>query len=124
MKKDVIVYIEDILDGIAKIEEYTKKITENNFNKSTKIQDAVLRRLEIIGEAVKNIPQEMRGKYPDIPWKKIAGTGDVLIHEYSGVNLKRIWKVIKEDLIDLKRNIQEIKKDLKNSNAGNGDKGA
>jgi len=124
MKKDVIVYIEDILDGIAKIEEYTKKITENNFNKSTKIQDAVLRRLEIIGEAVKNIPQEMRGKYPDIPWKKIAGTRDVLIHEYSGVNLKRIWKVIKEDLIDLKRNIQEIKKDLKNSNAGNGDKGA
>lgn len=67
MKRDIRVYIEDILECIGKIEEYTKEITEDDFYENTQIQDAVLRRLEIIGEAVKNIPQEFRDKYPEIP---------------------------------------------------------
>ena len=110
--KDVKVYLTDILESISQIEKYTKKISENRFNKNVQVQDAVLRRLEIIGEAVKNIPEEFRKLHPKIPWKKIAGMRDVLTHEYSGVDLKRVWKVIKEDLVNLKKDVSEIIKNL------------
>ena len=117
MKRDVRVYIEDILESITKIEEYTKEISEEDFYGNTQVQDAVLRRLEIIGEAVKNIPQEFRDKYSGIPWKKIAGLRDILIHRYFGVNLERTWKVVKEDIFDLKSKILKVRKDLKKNNA-------
>lgn len=113
MKRDARVYIEDILEAITKIEEYMKGLkNDEEFYDNTQVQDAVLRRLEIIGEAVKNIPNEFRDQYPDIPWKQIAGMRDILIHEYFGVNLRRALKVIKEDMLDLKTKIFKIKQDL------------
>ena len=112
MKRDVAVYIEDILECIAKIEEYTKDITESSFYENTQVQDAVLRRLEIIGEAVKHVPQNIRDKYPEIPWKRVAGMRDILIHTYYGVNVKRVWQVVQKDIPGLKNNISKVKENL------------
>jgi uncharacterized protein with HEPN domain len=69
--------------------------------------------LEIIGEAVKNLDEDFRNRYPEIPWKKVAGLRDILIHEYFGVSLKRVWRVIKIDLVDLKLQISRIWEELK-----------
>lgn len=103
-------YIADILKSVNKIEEYTKRINEEEFNKNTLIQDAILRRLEIIGEAVKNLPQEFKEQYTDIPWDRIAGMRNIVAHEYFGVNLKRVWKTLKDDIPELKNKIQKITK--------------
>jgi uncharacterized protein with HEPN domain len=114
MTRDLRLYIEDILDSIAKIEQYTSAMDEQGFLADTQVQDAVLRRLEIMGEAVKNIPQAVRDKYPEIPWKRVAGLRDVLIHEYFGINVRRAWKMAKQDIFELRQKVLKVKKDLSN----------
>lgn len=112
MTRDLNEYLKDILESISNIEEYTQGISEAEFSQNQQKQDAVMRRLEIIGEAVKNLPASFCEKHPDVPWPKIAGLRDVLIHGYFGLHIKRIWKVVKEDLPELKRKLEKIGKEM------------
>ena len=109
MNKDVTVYLEDILDSIQKIETYIAGLTFTEFLADTECQDAVIRRLEIIGEAVKRLPDELKARHPAIPWRQIAGMRDVLIHEYAGVLLERVWKAVTVDVPVLKDVIREVR---------------
>ena len=108
MSKDPKVLLQHILQSIELIEEYTQQLSVQEFLKLTSIQDAVIRRLEVIGEAAKNLPPEFKEKYQDIPWRKIAGMRDVLIHEYFGVDLNLTWQVARNDLPLLKNRLEDI----------------
>ena len=113
MTRDLRLYLQDILESISAIEEYTRKLSEKEFLSKQQVQDAVLRRFEIIGEAVKKVDENFKREHSDVPWKEIAGMRDILIHEYFGVNLKRVWLVIKNDLPVFKKKLQKDLKDRK-----------
>ena len=108
MKQKNIVYIKHIRDAIKSILEYTKDVNKKSFNSKEIIQDAVIRRIEIIREAVKNVSIDFREKYSDLPWKKIVGMRDKLIHGYFNVDVERVWNVIIDDIPVLKKQIEDI----------------
>lgn len=108
MKKDPKVFLIHILESIQLIEEYSKGITAAKFHKNRAVQDAIIRRLEIIGEAVKNLPISFKTKCPDVPWKQMAGMRDILIHEYFDVDLFLTWKVVKQELPLIKKKLSVI----------------
>lgn len=112
MKKDDKIFLNHILESIELIEKYIQNKTENDFLKSNQLQDAVTRRLEIIGEAIKNIPKKLKEDNPTIPWKEITGMRDILIHQYFGIDLELTWEVVKRDIPDLKKKIEKIIKKL------------
>jgi len=112
MKKNPKIFLQHILESVCEIEKYIKGVTEDQFIHSTQIQDAVIRRLEIIGEAAKRIPKEITKRYDFIPWKKIAGTRDVLIHDYFTIDIEAVWETITKDIPKLKQDIQKILKEI------------
>jgi len=110
MKKEPKIFLQHILESIEKIEEYAKNVTEKEFFDDYEKQDAIVKRLEIIGEAVKNLPDSLKNKHPNVPWKNIAGTRDILIHEYFGIDTDLIWEIVRKNIPRLKKQIIKILK--------------
>jgi uncharacterized protein with HEPN domain len=114
MNRKAIFYIKDIYEYICKILEYTEGLNFEEFSNDNKTCDAVIRCIEVIGEASKNIPNEIREKYQFIPWREMAGMRDIIIHGYFTVNFNKIWSVVIEDLPKLRPLIEQIIKDYNN----------
>jgi uncharacterized protein with HEPN domain len=105
--KDQIAYLEHIRDAIRRIEKYTADGEDAFFADEMK-QDAVVRNLEIMGQAAKNLSLEFKGGHPEVPWKQMAGTRDKIIHEYFGVNWDLVWDIVERELPPLKRQIESL----------------
>ena len=110
MPRDFEVYLEDILQAIAKTRDYVAGVTHESLAQDSMRIDAVIRNLEIIGEAAKMIPESIRVEYPNIEWKKISGLRDILAHHYFEVDLDIVWDIVQNKLPELER---ELRKDPK-----------
>ena len=108
-KKDDSIFIENILSSIEAIEKFSLGLTKEQIYYNRLKQSAIIREIEVIGEAIKNFSEITKNKYKNIPWKEIVGTRDKMIHHYFGVDLEIVWKIIKEDIFVLKKQILEIK---------------
>lgn len=113
-KKVPLVFIEHIMENINDIEKFSRNLEKDDIEKNRLRNKAIIRSIEVIGEAVKNIPSSIKSKYPEVAWKDISGTRDTLIHHYFGIDFDILWNIIKKDIPVLKKQIQKIKEDLKN----------
>lgn len=111
--KDDLAFIEHILSSINAIKEFSKEMNKEKLMSDRLKQSAIVREIEIIGEAVKNISENLKDKHPEIEWKEIVGTRDKMIHHYFGVDLNIIWNIVKINLPDLKDKVLKIRKELK-----------
>jgi uncharacterized protein with HEPN domain len=108
-------YIDDILNEIKKVNIFIGEMTFDQFVKEEKTAYAVIRAIEIIGEASKKIPDDIKHKQPGLPWREISGMRDKLIHDYFGINLTIVWKTIKEDFPIIEPLLHELAKEPKES---------
>lgn len=97
-----------IMDEINYLLQHSKRLSYNKFIHDETLKRSFVRSLEIIGEATKNLPKTFTGKYPEVPWKDIAGLRDVLVHQYFGINYKKVWDIVKNKIPKLKGQIQNI----------------
>jgi uncharacterized protein with HEPN domain len=121
MTKRYDLFLSDILDSMNSIEEYIEGTDYDDFIANKMMVDAVLRNLEILGEAAKNVPDHVRAKYPKIPWRRMIGLRNIVVHEYFGVDLENIWKIITTDIPEIKPEISRVLDECKKKN-GNGTK--
>lgn len=110
MNKDIIIYLESMLEKIQKIEKNLKGVRYETFAEDDDIFDLVVRRMELLGEAVNKLPSSFRLKFPDVPWRDIIDTRNKLIHDYMRISPRIVWKICKEDLPLLKKQLQDILK--------------
>jgi len=96
--RDYKLYLDDILEAIRRIKEYTANMSFESFAENRLVIDAVIRNLEIIGESCRALSKEIRTKYPEVEWRKIVGLRNILIHQYFGVDLKLVWDIVKNKL--------------------------
>lgn len=111
-KRDVRLFVNDILESSEKIQKWIQGMTYEKFSQDTMIQDAVVRNLEIIGEAAKNIPEDLRAQHPKIPWKRVAGFRNIAIHDYFGVDLETVWKIATQGITEIKPHLQTMLESL------------
>ena len=112
MNRNIAIYLQDIVDNMENAEGFVQNMTLEQFAQDLKTSYAVVRCIEIIGEAAKNIPRSIRQQYPAIPWKEIAGMRDKVIHFYFGVQPEKVWLVVKEHIPRLRPLLQEVLQDL------------
>jgi uncharacterized protein with HEPN domain len=108
MIKDDLAYVDHILECIRKINEFSNGLSLKDFKSNELVQDAIIRNIEIIGEASKKVSKDTKQTYYKVPWKEIAGMRDKLIHDYLGVDVEVVWKTIKEDIPTLEKYMREI----------------
>jgi uncharacterized protein with HEPN domain len=112
MKKDYRVYLDDIIESSSLIAKYISGKNKEQFDNDSEMQDAVIRRLEVIGEAIKRLPMEFREQYSEIEWKSATGMRDILIHHYDEVETKQIWLTVTEILPSFKIQIEKLLQQL------------
>lgn len=108
MKKDPQIFLKHILESIEWIEKDTKGMQKDDFLKNVPIQDAVVRRIEIIGEAIRNLPSDLKDENKDVSWQDIMDMRNKIIHEYFGVDLELVWEVVKKDTPELRQKVENI----------------
>jgi len=111
--REVIDFLEDALNAMAKAELFIADMTYEEFIKDEKTIFAVIRAIEVIGEALKHVPSELRQKFSDIPWRDITGMRDILVHEYFGVDLETVWETVKTDIPSIKPLLVELLDNIK-----------
>lgn len=111
-EKDDIIFIEHILESISALNEFSAGISINELSSNRMKQSAIVREIEVIGEAVKNISENLKNKHKEIGWREIAGTRDKMIHHYFGVDVNTVWNIVKKDIPILEKQIREIKKEF------------
>lgn len=112
MRREIGDFLQDILEAMSNALEFVEGMSYEEFSRDTKTLYALIRAVEIMGEAVKNIPDNVRNRYPEIPWKGMAGMRDKVIHGYFNVRPERIWEVVKRDIPKLKPHFEKILEEI------------